>query len=151
MTGTTGILDLGNVQIGVTEGTAHVTTQSSSIWAYGAWPQYAWLPFSGLAGAADNAVLYTLGSAASYNYHIVQNNSAVAVDVQVSADGVTYAAAGAAVLLHDDVTTGGGIRSATIPAGKVGVLRGKYMGVKVLQAAAGTINAAEVVGAHTVD
>jgi len=45
------------------------------------------------------------------------------------------------------VTTGGGVKVLSIPTGKVGVLHGKFRGIRVLQD--GTTNA-NATGAHSV-
>lgn len=109
-------------------------------------------PWSGLAGAADNAVIYTSVDVSGYNYHTIENRSGNSVDVQVTTDGTFNASQpSAAVLLTDDVTTGGGVLVLAIPTNKTGVLRGKFKNIQVSQVGAGTITAGTVVGAHGVE
>jgi hypothetical protein len=62
-------------------------------------------------------------------------------------DGTNWNATAAAMLLHDDVTTGGGVKSLTAASGKVGLLHGKYKKIRVLQNGA---TASNVRGGHGV-
>jgi hypothetical protein len=103
------------------------------------------------AGAADNAVLYTSLDVSKYNYHVIENESGATVDVFVSVDGTNYSTAAASVVLVDDVTTGGGIAVIDIADNKIGILRGKYRKVRVIQKGAGTAVAAGVRVAHAVE
>ena len=82
----------------------------------------------------DNTVIYTSADISIYNQHVIENTSATdPVDVYVSLDGTNYLALASSVLLHDDVTTGGGIKVVTIPAGKAGILDGVYSTIQVLK------------------
>jgi len=103
------------------------------------------------AGAADNAVLYTSLDVSKYNYHIIENESGATVDVFVSVDGTNYSTAAASVVLVDDVTTGGGIAVIDIADNKIGVLRGKFRKVRVIQKGAGTAVISGVRVAHAVE
>lgn len=130
-----------------TGGAAHVRLTSSDV----AHPSQRYLTWSGAVGAADNAVLYTSVDVSGYNYHAIENRSAVPVDVLITVDGTFNASQpSAAVLLTDDVTTGGGVLSITIPANKTGILNGKFMNIRVQQVGAGSITINTVVGAHGV-
>ena len=100
------------------------------------------------AGAADNAVLYTSPDVSKYNYHIIENESGATVDVFVSVDGTNYSTAAASVVLVDDVTTGGGIAVIEIANDKIGILRGKFRKIRVIQKGAGTATAGGVRVAH---
>lgn len=82
----------------------------------------------------DNTIVYTSSDISIYNQHVIENTSATdPVDVYVSLDGTNYLALAASVSLHDDVTTGGGIKVVTIPAGKAGILEGVYSTIQVLK------------------
>lgn len=116
----------------------------------GNYPETWYLDITGLAGAADNAVLYTSSDVSAYNYHIIENESGVAIDVFVSVDGTNFSTAPASVELIDDVTTGGGIRVISIADNKVGVLKGKFKKIRIDQAAAGSVAAGSVRGGHGV-
>jgi len=113
---------------------------------YGAPPETWYLPWTGTNGAADNAVIYTSPDVSMYNYHTIKVSGTNSADVQVTLDGTNWTTA-VAVELADNVTTGGGVKVLSIPTGKVGVLRGKFRGIRVLQD--GTTNA-NATGAHSV-
>jgi len=113
----------------------HVIVQSITF------PVSAWLDIVGVAGAAD-----TSGNVQDKNYHVIENASSVAIDVFGSVDGSNYPAAAIAVEIHDDVTS---TPSVTIPAGKIGIIRGKYKAIEIRQAAAGSIANGEIRGGHT--
>jgi len=115
------------------------------------WPSTWQLDFTSVAGTADNSVLYTSSDVSEYNYHIIENESGIACDVYASSDGTNYSTAAISVLLADDVTTGGGVKVITIPDNKVGILRGKFKKIKILQDGAGTSTAGTVRGFHGVD
>ena len=135
-----------------TNGAAHVVSTSESLLAYGNYPQYQYESGTSTTAvdATDNLEIYESPIVTDFNYHLIHNTtSADPVDVYVSVDGTTYAALAATVLLHDDVTTGGGVKVIEIPAGKVGILEGKYARIKVLKK--GTTNEANsVIYAYTV-
>jgi len=128
----------------------HVNMQAG-VWTYGNWPATWWLSWSGAAGAADNSVIYTSGDVSMYDYHIIENTSGETMDIFVSVDGTNFTTAAAAVELIDDVTTGGGVKSITIPTTKTAILRGKYKKIRVDQNGAGVPAAGEVRGAHGVE
>lgn len=116
-----------------TGGSANVTTQATSVWSYGPWPQHTRFPASGATAATgttqtDNTVVYTSGDISSYNYHTITNTSATDdVDVFVSDDGVNFNGSAAGVTLHDST----GAMVVSIPAGKIGILEGKFFALKV--------------------
>jgi len=122
-----------------TSNALHIHSASSAVSASASW----YVVTDGTAGAADNNVIYTSGDISMYDHHVIENISgaAAAVDVQVSLDGTNYNATAVAVQLLDDVTTGGGVKSLTIAQNKVGVIRGKFKGLRVLQNGAGAANA----------
>ena len=101
-----------------------------------------------VAGAADNAVLYTSPDVSKFNYHIIDNRSGESVDIWVSVDGTNYAQTAASVRLIDDVTTGDGVNVIDIATTKTGILRGKFRNVRVIQKGAGSPAAGEIVIAH---
>jgi hypothetical protein len=101
-----------------------------------------------VAGAADNAVLYTSPDVSKFNYHIIDNRSGETVDIWVSVDGTNYAQTAASVRLIDDVTTGDGVNVIDIATTKTGILRGKFRNVRVIQKGAGSPAAGEIVIAH---
>ena len=111
----------------------------------GNYPETWYLEWSGTAGAADNAVIYTSGDVSMYNYHTITVSGTSPSDVYVSVDGTTYDLM--AVHLTDDVTTGGGVKVVTIPTGKTGFFHGKYKNVRVIEDGATDSNA---IGAHSV-
>lgn len=111
-----------------------------------AFPQQWYLSYTGTAGTNDNDVVYTSTDISMYDYHTIECTAGT-VDIQVTVDGTNYNTTPAAVMLHDDVTTGGGVRSATIASGKVGILRGKFKGIKLLQNGATASNAR---GGHSI-
>lgn len=119
----------------IANGAAIVVTSSDSEWSYGNWPQTQYL--SGSASSAtqtDNTVIYEITDARMYSSHLFENTSATDdVDVYVSLDGSNYNANPAAVQLLNDVTTGGGVRVLTIPAGSVAELDGSFYGIRVLK------------------
>jgi alpha-L-fucosidase len=103
-------------------------------------PSQWYLPFTGSAGTNDNDVVYTSTDVSLYNYHTIECTAGT-VDIQVSVDGTNYNTTQAAVLLHDDVTTGGGVFVLTIASGKIGILKGKFKNIKILQNGATASNA----------
>jgi len=105
-----------------------------------AFPEQWYLPFTGVAGVNDNDVVYTSTDVSMYNVHIIEATAGT-VDIQVSVDGTNFNALQAAVLLHDDVTTGGGVKVLTMASGKIGILTGKYNAIRVLQNGATASNA----------
>lgn len=110
----------------------------------GVYPASYYLNFTGSAGTNDNDVVYTSNDISMYNVHYIEGTAGT-VDIQVSVDGTNFNTTQAAVLLHDDVTTGGGVNVLTIASGKIGVLRGKYKKLRILQNGATGSNAR---GAH---
>jgi len=90
-----------------------------------------YLEWAGTAGAADNAVIYTSGDVSRFNYHTIAVTGTSPSDVEVTLDGTTWHVV--ATVLADDVTTGGGIAVITIPTGKLGILRGKFKQIRVLE------------------
>ena len=111
-------------------------------------PESAYLSWIGVAGAGDDDVLYTSSDISEYNTHSIENESGVAIDVFVSIDGVNYSTAAKSVVLADQVTTGKAY-SITVPDNKIGVITGKFKSIRVDQAAAGSITAGTVRGAHS--
>jgi hypothetical protein len=133
-----------------TLGGAHTLSQAGSVWAYGNYPSTWFLPWTGSVGAADNTVIYTSVDISMYNWHVIENTSGETMDVFVSVDGTNFTAAAVAVALIDDVTTGGGVKSITIPTNKTAVIRGKFAKIRVDQNGAGVPAAGEVRGFHGV-
>lgn len=117
----------------------------------GNYPNTWWLDITSVAGTADDDVLYTSTDITSYDRHIIENESGNAVDVYVSVDGTNYSTAAVSAYLIDDVTTGGGIKSITIPDNKVGIIEGKFKKLRILQIGAGTPSAGTVRGGHYVE
>ena len=124
-----------------TSGAAHSRTTASDVQDPATW----YLEWTGTAGAADNAVIYTSSDVSMYNYHTVTVSGTSPADVYVSVDGTTYDLM--SVELTDDVTTGGGVKVVTIPTGKTGFFTGKFKNVRVIEDGATDSNA---VGAHGV-
>ena len=108
-----------------------------------------YLEWTGAAGAADNAVIYTSGDVSMYNYHTIFNNdNDETVDVHVSVDGTNFFGP-VAVQILDEVTDV--LPEIAVGIGKVGVLKGKFKAIKVLQVTAGAIGVGLVYGAHSVE
>jgi hypothetical protein len=126
----------------VTDGAIHVREASS---IYGNYPATWYLAWTGTAGAADNAVIYTSPDVSMYNYHTFTASGTSGCDVEVSHDGTTWDVV--AVTLTDDVTTGGGIKVITIPTGKSAFLPGKWKYIRVLEDGPTDANC---LGAHSV-
>lgn len=120
----------------ITSGAEHVRQVATEV----AFPQQWYIPFTGTAGVNDNDVVYTSTDVSLYDIHVIECTAGT-VDIQVTVDGTNYNTTQAAVMLHDDITTGGGVRILTIASGKIGILRGKYKGIKVLQNGATASNA----------
>ena len=93
------------------------------------------------AGAADNDVLYTSADVSKKNYHVFHNKDTVAIDVHASLDGTNFTS----VYTQDTQASNTNITQATVPAGEIGVLRGKFRKIRVDQAAAGAIEAGNVI------
>ena len=144
--------DLGNTREKIIDDEAVVQSSSSSLWSYGGWPttQYTSGTATVAASATDNVEIYEITDARMYNYHVFENFASTdPVDVYVSVDGLTYAAAALSVRLQNDVTTGGGIDVIDIPVANIGVLEGKFYSIKVLRK--GTTNEAQNIRyAHSV-
>jgi len=134
-----------------TNGAKHTETQAGSIWAYGNYPNTLYLNDTSTGAAqTNNTVIYTSNDVSIYNTHSIENTSTTdPVDVYVSVDGTNYATLAASVSLHDDVTTGGGVKVVTIPAGKIGVLTGKFRKIQVLKDGA-TAETPSIRYSHTV-
>lgn len=114
----------------------------------GNYPATWWLTAVNVAGAADDDVLYTSGDVSMYNYHAIQNNDTVNIDVHVSLDGTTFVGPHA---VQTSATVSPGTTLVTvIAAGTVGVLRGKFNNIRVDQAAVGAVEAGNVLIAHGV-
>ena len=97
------------------------------------------------AGAAANAVLYTSVDVSKYNYHVIQNNDAVgSIDFEASVDGVTFKP----IYVADQTGANSDALTATLAPSKIGIIRGKFKAIKVLQVAAGAISAGNVLIAH---
>jgi hypothetical protein len=122
----------------------NVVSESQADWR-GNYPNTWYLPWSGTAGAADNAVIYQIDDASMYNYHTFTASGTSGCDVEVSHDGTTWNVI--AVQLTSDVTTGGGIKVITIPTGSTAFLHGKFKHIRVLEDGATDANC---VGAHSV-
>lgn len=104
-----------------------------------------WLDFAGQeAGVKNGDVLYTSPADITDFSGAVIECVAGTAEVQVSIDGTNWVAATAAVLLHDATAVTTFI--ATIAAGKVGQLKGRYRRIRVRQngASATTIRGAHV-------
>lgn len=91
-----------------------------------------YLSAAGTVGVNDNDVVYTSPDVSMYSTHSIECTVGT-VDIQVTLDGTNWNTTQAAVLLHDDVTTGGGVKVLTIAAGKIGSLKGKYKNIRILQ------------------
>ncbi len=102
------------------------------------------------AGAANNEAIYPSPDVSAYNYHVIENRSAVAVDVFVTQDGTFNASQPAHYVFLTDSTSGETSTVSAIQPNKTGVLRGKFKNIEVRQAATGTIVADTVVGSHGV-
>lgn len=142
-------IDTGNARIRVEDDLITAKTQGGTT-DYGDHPENSIVPFVGDAGAADNDVLYTSGDVSNKNYHAIQNASAVAIDVHVTADGTFNASQAAQGVVLNNSLTGDDVTSLTIPANTTGYLLKKVKGIRVDQAAAGTIAAGAVTGFHGV-
>ena len=90
-----------------------------------------YLEWAGTAGAADNAVIYTSPNVTRFNYHAISVTGTNDADIEATLDGTTWQLV--ATTLQDDVTTGGGIKVITIATGSIGVLKGKFKQIRVLQ------------------
>ena len=110
-----------------------------------------YVTFSSVVGVADNTVLYQSGDISNYNYHIIENETAISIDVFVSVDGTNYSTAAVALLLIDDVGVTGPTPTIALANDKVGIIRGKFKGMRVQQNAAGTPAAGLMRGAHGVE
>ena len=131
----------GGARQDATSGASHQRLVASDV----PFPQQQYLAWSGTAGAADNAVIYTSVDVSAYNFHTFTVSGTNSADVYVSHDGTTYDVI--SVRLTDDVTTGGGVNVITIPTGKSAFLFGKWKYIQVLQDGATDSNC---VGAHGV-
>ena len=130
-----------------TNGAAHVF-QDGGFDGRGNYPETWYLEWSGAAGAADNAVIYTSGDVSMYNYHTIFNNdNDENVDVHVSLDGTNFFGP-VAINIIDEVTDA--LPEIAVAFGKVGVIEGKYKAIKILQVTAGAIGVGLVYGAHSV-
>lgn len=109
----------------------------------GQYPQTWRLEFTGAVGTNDNDTVYTSPDISMYDTHYIEGTAGT-VDVQVSVDGTNFNTTPAVVQLHD--ATASATYSATIASGKLGILRGKYKAIKILQNGATAANAR---GAHT--
>lgn len=92
------------------------------------------ISYSPPAGAGDDAVLFTSkeNDINASNIHYIETVAGTA-DVFVSLDGTNFNVTPVAVLLADDVTTGGGVKVTEIAAGKIGILTGAFKAFKVQQ------------------
>ena len=126
-------------------GTVNAGTQGPT----GEYPATWYLEATNAAGAADNDVLYTSPDVSAYNYHVIQNNDTMNIDVHVSVDGTTFV--GPAAVQTNAVTAPGTTLVTVIAASTAGVLRGKYKNIRVDQAAAGTCEAGNVLISHGVE
>jgi len=89
----------------------------------------------GTQGVSDNDIIYTSPDISAYSSHSIEGTVGT-VDIQVTLDGTNWNTTQAAVTLHDDVTTGGGIKVLTIAVGKIGLLKGKFKNIRILQSGA---------------
>lgn len=95
-----------------------------------------------VAGVSDNDLCYTSGDVSDFAVTVIEAVTGT-VDLEVTLDGTYWNTTPPAVLLHD--ATASGTYSTTIAAGKIGILKGRYKGVRVRQNGA---TAATIRGAH---
>ena len=82
---------------------------------------------AGAASTSDDAVLYTSPEVYDFNYHAIHSNDTQDVDVDVTLDGTNWISS---VPLVD--TAGAALATNEIPAGSVGIIRGKFAKIRVL-------------------
>lgn len=109
----------------------------------GLYPDAWYLEWAGIAGAADNAVIYTSPDVSAYNVHYVEATAGT-IDVDVSLDGTNWIAAIAGVSL---ITTTPATRVVEAASGVCLEIRGKFKKIRVNQKGATASNAR---GAHGV-
>lgn len=107
----------------------------------GVYPASYYLEFTGAAGGADNAVIYTSGDVSMYNTHYVQATAGT-VDVDVTLDGTNWIAAVAGRSL---VATASTTHVVDAASGVCLEIKGKFKKIRVLQKGATASNAR---GAH---
>lgn len=101
---------------------------------------FSWL---GLAGSANGDLIYLSKNVPDFNTHIIAVTGADAVDVEVSLEGSIWFIASS--LLVSDVSPNGGRKVLKIPSGEMGVLKGKFLNIRILQNGNTDVNA---FGAH---
>jgi len=98
-----------------------------------------YIEWTGTAGAADNALIYTSTDISRYNFHTIAVTGTDAADVEVTVDGTNWNLV--STYLADDVTTGGGVKVITIPTAKLAILNGQFKQIRVRQDGATDANA----------
>ncbi len=112
-------------------GAAHVL-QTGGVTDYGPYPERDWLQTTGT-GVNDNDILFTQSNLTPYSIHVI-HSTAGTVDVEVTVDGTNWTdSATNPVVLEDAHATAHSTYVATITVGKIGILRGKFSGVRVKQ------------------
>ena len=106
-------------------------------------PESWYLNWTGVAGGADNAVVYLSPDVSAYNVHYVEATAGT-VDVDVSLDGTNFIAAVAGVSL---ITTTPATRVIEAASGVCLEIQGKFKAIRVNQKGATASNAR---GAHAV-
>jgi len=97
----------------------------------------------GLSGSANGDLIYLSKEITDYNTHIIAVTGANAVDVEVSLDGSVWFIASTSLV--SDVSPNGGRKVIKIPSGEMGILKGKFLNLRILQNGNTDVNA---FGAH---
>ncbi len=101
---------------------------------------FGWL---GVAGSANGDLIYSSKEITDFNTHIIAVTGSDAVDVEVSLEGAVWFIASTSLV--SDVSPNGGRKVIKIPSGEMGVLKGKFLNIRILQNGNTDVNA---FGAH---
>lgn len=89
----------------------------------------------GTAGTNTGDVVATISNAIDFDWFTIHAVTAT-LDVQVTGDGTNWVT----VAVQDSTATASGTFVTTLTVGKVGVLRGKFLGVRIRQNGASAAN-----------
>lgn len=120
------------VEIGATGDALHLRTQGGTS-DYGPYPARDWTPTQSGTGVNDNDILFAASNLTDYKDHVIHCTVGT-VDVEVTVDAINWTdSATNPIAMEDAHATAHATYVTTITAGKVGILHGKFSGVRLRQ------------------
>ena len=123
-----------------------MVAESQADWR-GNYPNTWYLEAVNIAGAANDDVIYTSGDVSMYNEHTIQNESGGNISVQVSVDGTNWSTD---IGVWRPQNVADELLDTPLADTHLGVIKGKYKAIRILQSFVGSIAADTVYIAHSV-